>query len=69
MGSIWGLQDPGGPHVGPMNFAIWSFWLARSNVTDHRQNGGMSLYIIWGIALLSIAQEPSQDTMEAYLAQ
>ena len=22
MGSIWGRQDPGGPHVGPMNFAI-----------------------------------------------
>ena len=23
MGSIWGRQDPGGPHVGPMIFAIW----------------------------------------------
>ena len=23
MGSIWGRQDRGGPHVGPMNFAIW----------------------------------------------
>ena len=23
MGSTWGRQDPGGPHVGPMNFAIW----------------------------------------------
>ena len=22
MGPIWGRQDPGGPHVGPMNFAI-----------------------------------------------
>ena len=22
MGPIWGLQDPLGPHVGPMNFAI-----------------------------------------------
>ena len=21
MGPIWGRQDPGGPHVGPMNFA------------------------------------------------
>ena len=20
---IWGRQDPGGPHVDPMNFAIW----------------------------------------------
>ena len=24
MGPIWVLQDPGGPHVGPMNFAIGS---------------------------------------------
>ena len=23
MGPIWGRQDPGGPHDGPMNFAIW----------------------------------------------
>ena len=23
MGPIWGWQDPGGPHVGPINFAIW----------------------------------------------
>ena len=23
MGPIWRRQDPGGPHVGPMNFDIW----------------------------------------------
>ena len=23
MGPIWGRQDPGGPHIDPMNFAIW----------------------------------------------
>ena len=23
MGPIWGRQDPGGTHVGPVNFAIW----------------------------------------------
>ena len=23
MGPIWGERDPDGPHVGPMNFAIW----------------------------------------------
>ena len=23
MGPIWGRQNPGGPRVGPMNFAIW----------------------------------------------
>ena len=24
MGPIWGRQDPGGPHAGPMTFAIWA---------------------------------------------
>ena len=24
MGPAWGWQDPGGPHNGPMNFAIWA---------------------------------------------
>ena len=28
MGPIWGRQDPGGPHVGPMNFAIWDVVVA-----------------------------------------
>ena len=23
MGPTWGRQDPGGLHLGPMNFAIW----------------------------------------------
>ena len=23
MGPIWGRQDPGGPHIGPMDFVIW----------------------------------------------
>ena len=23
----WGRQDPGGPHVGPINFAIWVVFL------------------------------------------
>ena len=27
MGTIWGREDPGGPHVGPMNYATWGlFW-------------------------------------------
>ena len=24
MGPIWGRQEPGGPHVGPMNFVTWA---------------------------------------------
>ena len=30
MGLIWGRQDRGGPHVGPMNFAIWDITLPNS---------------------------------------
>ena len=26
MGPIWGRQDPGGPHVGSMNFVIWALF-------------------------------------------
>ena len=26
MGPIWGRQDPGGPHVGPMNIAFWDIY-------------------------------------------
>ena len=29
MGPIWGRQDPGGSHVGPMNFAIWERTLGK----------------------------------------
>ena len=25
MGPTWGRQDPGGPHVGPMNLVIWGY--------------------------------------------
>ena len=38
MGPIWGRQDPGGPHIGPMNFAIWvgpSSDKELTNVTPH----------------------------------
>ena len=32
MGPIWGRQDPGGPHVDPMNFAIWVYMERAHNV-------------------------------------
>ena len=31
VGPIWGRQDTGGPHVGPMNLAIWD---STSKTTD-----------------------------------
>ena len=37
MGPTWGRQDPGGPHVGPMNLAIWDGMLI--NVKDDSGDG------------------------------
>ena len=51
MGSIWGRQDPGGPHVGPINFAIWELLSARNltsstavNQVEHRYNLAVTYY-------------------------
>ena len=30
MGPTWGREDPGGPHVGPVNFAIWGMHVIDS---------------------------------------
>ena len=29
MGPIWGRQDPGGPQIVPMNFAIWGVYFLK----------------------------------------
>ena len=36
MGPIWGRQDPGGPHVGPMNLAIWDMFDIQSIIFSAR---------------------------------
>ena len=34
MGPSWDRQDPGGPHVGPINFDIWGIaWSRGLNYT------------------------------------
>ena len=33
MGPICGRQDPGGPHVRPMNFAIWVTFITMNTIT------------------------------------
>ena len=35
MGPIWSRQDPGGPHVGPMNFAIWVAVAVKAQTIIH----------------------------------
>ena len=48
MGPIWGRQDPGGPHVGPMNFAIWGIHCCADAIDQfHKpQNPRMHLFHI-----------------------
>ena len=48
MGPIWGRQDPGGPHVGPMNFAIW----------DHTQLDHLYLTILVQKTSIYIVHQP-----------
>ena len=43
MGPFWGQQDPGGPHVGPMNFAIWVV-MAAHNVTVYIRSWIMDIH-------------------------
>ena len=60
MGPIWGRQDPGGPHVGPMNLAIWvvnSLW--PSDAIWHR-----SIWINTGLGM-----DPCLITPSHYLNQ
>ena len=38
MGPIWGREDPGGHHVGPMNFAIWASAYDKSGRYDIRDD-------------------------------
>ena len=46
MGPIWGRQDPGGPHVGPMNFAIWEhLQMAYLNAFPYKENVGILIQI------------------------
>ena len=44
MGPIWGLQDPGGPHVGLMNLALW----------DVNAEKVYKFYLIWNTILYDL---------------
>ena len=46
MGPIWGWQHPGGPHVGPMNFAIWVYNATRLLLRISRLVWSVILYYI-----------------------
>ena len=35
MRPTWGRQDPGGPYVGPMNLAIWVYFVIPQHIYTH----------------------------------
>ena len=49
MGPNWGRQDPSGPHVGPMNLAIWvcfsKTWLFMAYISINTERG----IVKWGL--------------------
>ena len=62
MGPTWGRQDPGGPHVGPVNLAIWAalpmltmcFSVSQGREWSHCRvsspgvpSGGLTLAVVW----------------------
>ena len=47
MGPVWGRQDPGGRHVGPMNFAMW----VRARVVIMLVKEVYPFYVSWLNAL------------------
>ena len=52
MGPIWGRQEPGWPHVGPMNFAIWEDSKCRDISPEPRLNT-KTVFLVW-ISILKI---------------
>ena len=45
MGPMWGRQDPVGPHVGLMNFAIWVSYRFDNRVDDVPLSGAVTAII------------------------
>ena len=53
VGPIWDRQNPGGPHVGPMNFAVWDCFVIQAEIE----------YIFWvGISYLIRPKEWDNKT-------
>ena len=59
MGPNWGRQDPGGTHVGPMNFAIREYLSLLQFITRDGNNmveyACLSYYVSLGVACPSTA--------------
>ena len=54
MGPTWGRQDPGGPHVGPMNLAIWDIEAETKRLNFHRQYFQIHFqFLQWNLSYLA----------------
>ena len=78
MGPIWCRQDPGGPHVGSMSFAIWeglgTFFINRTSIYKQlfKFSGRCLMYFMWLKKLdtfvhksISVIRQPSVNQWRA----
>ena len=56
MGPIWGRQDPDGPYVDPMNFAIWDTQL-KINSMPYIHAMIIHYFTHWSFSLSSLLVE------------
>ena len=49
MGPIWGRQDPGGPHVGPMSLVIWDISIHQT-VSEYENNPLIKRWVVYHLA-------------------
>ena len=77
MGPIWGRQDPGGPQVGPMNFAIWDdtwhvqstpqSWHTANTIYDICRKPRSSITFSSVVKVLKIYSQHGNDPVTLYV--
>ena len=67
MGPTWGRQDPGGPHVGPMNLAIRDVILLLNIVSKHSKTGGILNIEIWSPTVLLLGHFSRRKWIEVFV--
>ena len=70
MGPIWGWQDLGGPHVGPMDFAIWVLifgWeVEQKNWSEHWNGNVVILTKLSSMAALEVVNMTTFSAASKY---
>ena len=57
MGPIWGRQDPVGPHVGPLNLAIWVLYQHWRKLGKKSNTSGITYIFEWKLAAIGGHEE------------